>query len=304
MANAAKVFKSEIEVISPRVAEEWLKTMKSNRPQSDAMVYEYATSMQAGKWVVNGETIKFDKDGHLFDGQHRLLACTISGKSWKPYVIRAITDTNACAAVDVGKLRTHGDIFHLGGYSDYFVASGIASILYFYKNKRLTTRGTMNVSRTTQRRDPLIGKIKEALGKKDMVRMGQQIEKEVLLEFARPYREQILKSIHAIHDNKARKIMPKVVMAAAHLLFSEKNESEATQFMDRLTEGTGLLAGDPVHTLRERLLSNQYLREKRGAYMNRWTVLALTFKAWNKFPAHEKCSALRIAEDEKFPVVE
>src|SRR5258706_465606 len=199
MANAAKIFKSEIEVVSPRMAEEWLKTMKSNRPQSDAMVYEYATSMQAGKWAVKGEAIKFDKDGGLFDGQHRLLGCTISGKSFKTYVIRGIPDANAFATVGVGKLRTHGDIFHLDGYSDYFVASGIASILYFYKNKRLNIRGPMNVSRTAQRRDLLIGKVKEALGKKDVLRLGRQIAKEVLLELARPYREQILKSIRTIH---------------------------------------------------------------------------------------------------------
>lgn len=304
MAKEAKVFKSEIEVISPRVAEEWLKTMRSNRPQSDSTVYDYATSMQAGKWIVNGETIKFDKEGHLFDGQHRLLACMIAGKSFKTYVIRGIADPHAFATVDVGKMRSHGDIFHLDGYTDYYVASGIAAIIYYYKHKVLTTRGPMNMSRTAQRRNPIVSKIKELLGKKDMMRFGRQVEKEVLLEFARPYREKILKSIRAINYQKSRKIMPKVVMAAAHLLFAEKNEYEAGQFMDRLTEGTGLLAGDPVHTLREKLLSNQYLREKRGAYMNRWTVLALTVKAWNRFRAHEKCSILRIAEDEKFPVVE
>jgi hypothetical protein len=304
MANAAKVFKSEIEVITPRIAEDWLKTMKGNRPQSDSTVYEYATSMQAGKWVVNGETIKFDKEGHLFDGQHRLLACMIAGKSFKTYVVRGIVDTRAFATVDVGKLRTHGDIFHLDGYTDYFVASGIAAIVYYYKHKLLTMRGIMNMSRAAQRRNPIVTNIKRVLEKKELTRFGRQVEKEVLLEFARPYREQILKSIRAIHDQKARKIMPKVVMAAAYLLFAEKDEFEAGQFMDRLTEGTGLLAGDPVHTLRERLLSNQFLREKRGAYMNRWTVLALTIKSWNKFRAHEKCSILRIAEDEKFPVVE
>src|SRR5258706_3163265 len=191
MANAAKVFKSEIEVISPRVAEEWLKTMKSNRPQSDAMVYEYATSMQAGRWVVNGETIKFDKDGHLFDGQHRLLACMISGKPFKTYVIRGITDEGAFATVDVGKLRTHGDIFHLDGYADYYVASGIAAIVYYYKNKLLTTRGIMNMSRTAQRRNPTIANIKRVLGKKELSRFWRQVGKEVLLEFARTYREQI-----------------------------------------------------------------------------------------------------------------
>jgi hypothetical protein len=304
MANAAKVFKSEVEVVSPRVAEEWLKTMKSNRPQSDSTVYEYANSMQAGKWIVNGETIKFDKEGRLFDGQHRLLACMIAGKSFKTYVIRGIADPGAFATVDVGKLRTHGDIFHLDGYTDYYVSSGIAAIVYYYKHKLLTMRGPMNMSRTAQRRSPVVARLKQVLKKKEISRFGRQVEKEVLLEFARPYREQILKSIRSIHDQKARKIMPKVVMAAAHLLFAEKNEYDAGQFIDRLTEGTGLLTGDPVHTLREKLLSNQYLREKRGAYMNRWTVLALTIKAWNKFRAHEKCAVLRIVEDEKFPVVE
>lgn len=68
-----------IETITPEKAREYLNTSVGNRPTSWTFVRMYAHSMKAGKWAINGQTIKFDTDGHLIDGHHRLLAVIEAG---------------------------------------------------------------------------------------------------------------------------------------------------------------------------------------------------------------------------------
>lgn len=293
--------RSAFESITPKMAEDWLKTMVNNRPPSDSLVYELATSIQDGRWVLNGETIKFNSEGHLFDGQHRLLACMIAGKPFQSYVVRGIEDPRAFSTVDVGKLRTHGDIFAMTGFSDYTIASGIAVFLYNYKNNLLTLRGPKHARLV--RNTAMAKALREKLGKNEGARYRSDIDKETLIKFAEPIKDQIVASIRIIKHQKARKLLPVTLLASCHFLFAEKNKFEADQFVDHLTEGVGLMVTDPVYLLRERLISNQALRARTGHKLNRWTQSALVIKAWNKRRAKEKVHNLRIQEDEEFPKV-
>ena len=131
----------KVETITPVMAKKWLGTMISNRPISDSKCLEYAIEMEQGKWILNGETIKFNGNGALFDGQHRLQGCVLAEKAFKSYVIRGIEDKMAFATVDVGKLRSGGDIFGLGGYKDQNNAAAVAMWLYQYRHGLITRGG-------------------------------------------------------------------------------------------------------------------------------------------------------------------
>lgn len=50
------------------------RTIKEN------VVEKYARDMVEGNWVFNGDSVRFDKEGYLIDGQHRLAAVAKSGK--------------------------------------------------------------------------------------------------------------------------------------------------------------------------------------------------------------------------------
>ena len=52
------------------------------------MVDSYALDMKRGYWALNHQGICFDEDGTLIDGQHRLAAIVLSGKTIKMYVFR------------------------------------------------------------------------------------------------------------------------------------------------------------------------------------------------------------------------
>ena len=68
--------------VTPHLASKWLQKNSCNRPLSQNTVYRYADAILSGEWKLNGDTIRFDSNGTLIDGQHRLHACVKAGKSF------------------------------------------------------------------------------------------------------------------------------------------------------------------------------------------------------------------------------
>lgn len=64
------------EYISPAMAKQWLgDNVDNNRTPNKRYITGYAKTMKDGLWsCTNGESIKFNQDGELVDGQHRLMA--------------------------------------------------------------------------------------------------------------------------------------------------------------------------------------------------------------------------------------
>ena len=64
---------TEFVTVTREMAFTWLDTTDiQNRGVQQQTVHKYARRMNTGKWAVTGETLKFDPDGNLIDGQHRL----------------------------------------------------------------------------------------------------------------------------------------------------------------------------------------------------------------------------------------
>lgn len=279
-----------LETITPAMSEKWLTLMVGNRPLSDGKAVEYAIAIEEGRWSVNGETIKFDSEGRLFDGQHRLQACILAGKIFKSYVAYGIVDENAFATVDVGKTRSHGDIFGIAGYPSSNIASGAALLIYQFKNNLLSMSG--DASRRMKR-----GSAK-FLAKLDKLPVkAVHVTKEELLSYAEPFKDRLIGAVRFADTCKV-KFLSKNLVAGCYLLFSEKSDPEAKAFFIDLAEGVGLSSSDPVYRLRERLIGNQASMNK----MKRGAVLMLLFKAWNKRRAGEKLKmAIKLVEGEEYP---
>ena len=96
------------ESITPKLAEKYLEeNVDYNRPISQRYVDLYARDMKAGKWIVNGETIKFNGTGALLDGQTRLWACVEAGVPFTTAVARGVPSLDD---VDRGRPRSMGHI--------------------------------------------------------------------------------------------------------------------------------------------------------------------------------------------------
>lgn len=278
----------EVVTVTPKIAAGWLGQMVANRPLSQHKAIEYAESMDRGDWVLNGETVKFDDKGCLIDGQHRLQACVLAGKPFRTYVVRGISDPKAFSTIDTGKLRSNADIFALSGVVDQNRASATANLLYLVKKEVLTMSG------------PTVKRMKKVVnGKEVAVQRPNTPDRQQLIEFALPIRDRIAEALRFVHRLGFKKMAPGATLAAAYVLFFEKNEAEAAKFMQDLADGAGLKTTDPVYRLRERLLQNLVGKSK----LSRWAVFMLILKAWNKRRAGEPCGTLKLVDGEAFPKV-
>lgn len=71
----------EILRVTPTMAEQWLNFNKNNRKLREGVAEKYAEDMAQDRWTECPEPISFYDDGDLADGQHRLFAIVLSGKT-------------------------------------------------------------------------------------------------------------------------------------------------------------------------------------------------------------------------------
>lgn len=291
MSNSPKMM--PVEKITPQDAERMLATMVKNRPVSDSKVLEYALSIDDGRWSVNGETIKINKDGQLFDGQHRLRACILAGKPFMSYVARGVDDEHAFATVDVGKTRSHGDIFGIAGFSNSNLVSSIAILVYAHEKRLLNWSGLTGLGRQSKANTSpaIISKIKR------MPQRSSTITKEDLLSFSESISEGLATAARFAERWKAIRLLPRPLTGGVYYLFRQRSLEDAERFFTDIAEGVGLTKTDPVYHLRERLIENSGNQAK----LNRFTIVGLMFKAWNKRRAGEPVRQLRISDAEEFP---
>jgi len=108
-----------------------------------------ASQMQAGKWVLNGDSIKFDTNGNLQDGLHRLLACKKANTSFTTIAVFNLS-TRAILTIDNQKrARRFADILDVT-FGRLKYSSATASFINFiteFKNGRynMAIRGGMGI---------------------------------------------------------------------------------------------------------------------------------------------------------------
>jgi hypothetical protein len=259
--------KVALEEITVKKAQEWLKHNPNNRPIRQSVVAHYADAIRRGEWVVNGETIKFNCDGRLADGQHRLYAVVASGKSIKSYVVREVPE-NAFDSIDQGAPRTLGDVFARHGEQNCkALGAATRSLSWLFAG----SPGTAGWVRLTGKQ--ALEVLKEHPGLRNSVE----------------------------HARKAMKIIPMSCGITLHYQFRQKDPALADIFFDAMATGESLKKSDPVYRLREQMLGRGRGRAKRLAP---GVVMALTIKAWNATRKGRPLQALQWRVDESFPEIE
>lgn len=117
---------SDVVMVTPDLAEEWLSANDNYRNFVNANLQKLKSDLIAGLWSPTPDAIAFDKSGKLFNGQHRLRAIVESG-------IPAIclvtykwpTDSNMNPSIDSGAKRNVSTHLSRCGFAN---ASTIASI--------------------------------------------------------------------------------------------------------------------------------------------------------------------------------
>lgn len=105
---------SSIELITPKLARDLLDTQANNRKLSARRSQEYCRRMRDQEWRLS-DALKFDVDGHLIDGQHRLSA-VIRTELAQPFIILAGFPHKSQSVLDQGMNRGVAAAAQLAGF--------------------------------------------------------------------------------------------------------------------------------------------------------------------------------------------
>lgn len=120
-----KTIDSSIELITKEFAEKALLRNEKNRPVAKLVVSKYAEAIKRGEWKLNGEPIIFDVDGTLVDGQHRLMAVSMTGLPIRSVVVRGV-DLGSFNTINNGRSRTASDVLSISGKKNSAVVAAAA----------------------------------------------------------------------------------------------------------------------------------------------------------------------------------
>lgn len=234
-------------MVDAATAERWLTRNRLNRTVRQTAVARYRSDMESGRWAMTADPIRFDTEGDLVDGQHRLLALSELPDVTLPFLVIRGLPREAQGAMDQGIKRTPGDQLGLRGIRNgHHVASAVKQFIAWEEN--LFFRDTKVMGNIT----------------------APQIEEWV---DQHPGDISLLQAVmHLTKQNDA----PPSIAAAAAIGFGRIDVEKTVEFFTLLARGAGT-EGHPIVTLDKRL---QRIRREGIKTPNR-DYLALFIQAWN-----------------------
>ena len=261
-------------IISPEVAENWLRFNTKNRKINPEYANQMANKISRGLWQFNGEPIIFNTDGGINDGQHRLTGCVKSGKPIETVVAWGASP-DAIVTVDRGKKRSLRDnLTILRDETDNTLASVLNSCVEWFVKGEQSGRA---------------------------VKRSSRVEFEDAIEYLDAHPE--VKNFDHYKTPTARKIAVISVIWFAHYVCAQIDADDADYFFDHLMSGRQgeNPLDETIFVLRETLMSRR--EDIKG---EKDTQLALIFTAWNKFRDGDVPKIIRWtgkgANAQKFPV--
>ena len=265
-----------IETITPEIARQMLETNEDNRQLKPRIVAGFATAMKSKKWFeFTGEAIKFNIDGKLVDGQHRLSALIRANVSLMFTVVRNLP-REAFAYLDQGNIRTSADVLFLKGVTASTAMSAIIS-KYLMLNA--------NASDMYRGQKMFLGITNE-----DVIKTYEKHK-----DF---WQELEVKSRHWHKDIQG--LLAQSVLGSFYAFFSDIDPDAAEDFFTKLTTGEGLKTKfHPIAQLRELLIA---AKQQTGMHLTTQYKRAVLIKAWNYFRTDEKVNNLTYnSQKEDFP---
>lgn len=257
-----------VETITPATAQHWLETSNTNnRKLRMHRVRLYADEMRRGQWKMAGDPIRFDNNGILLDGQHRLRAVVEVGTAMEFVVVRGL-DSSTFIVMDKGMNRSVGDALgtNVSQSTHKSAALRLALVMQIDGDPRKTDHRNI-ISRTD---------IAEAY------HMNAQRIDALTLEGSSLY--------NAAGGNRSAWI-------AMLLLLEGCNTESRRAFIEGIKSGSSLNAGDA------RLALRNWLSQKGNQRVqNSGDHLALYIKAWNAFISNQSRTLLRLpSPEDAFP---
>src|SRR5215471_14913951 len=123
--------------ITADVAKIMLKRKNTNRSLKLTQLNRIKRAIELDRWELNGETIIFDQDGRLIEGQHRLQAVVDTGNPILTLIVHGI-DRERFKTMGQSSKRTAGDILGIQGIKDSRNIAAALRWVYRYENNMMS----------------------------------------------------------------------------------------------------------------------------------------------------------------------
>lgn len=253
----------------------WLNNSNNeNRFVQQQTVHKYARRMLTSKWSTTGETIKFDPNGNLLDGQHRIWAFLETGLDEMEFLVMYGVPREAQVHMDTQAPRTPAHTLQMRGIADGRLIAASIKLINQYEGGAVPGASSW--------------------------RFAPDNEDVLVASNSRPA---LRVSADFVASEPGFKAFGKPsAMVFAHYVTTTLNPVKAKEFWTRLLEADYRGQGDPIMRLRERLLIAKATRQ--GA-PNTSAICAMIFKAWNAYIRNRSIGPLHWSQNgekpEKFP---
>ena len=252
--------------ITPEIATTLLEQNNENRPLRQGRVERFAADMAAGKWALNGETVKVDTTGNLLDGQHRLWACVESGVAFQTFIIYDLP-AESFRTIDNGMPRTLGDLLSLRGTQNANIVGSACTYVLFWDNAG--DGDALRITRPAPYERPTRNQKFDWLAQSDTA---------LWLDAARMAR-------------RFKGMAPPSIVAAAYYIAGRSSPAKAELFFETAATGVGIIhEDDPAGALRFRLIRDRSER----VLTNPWEKFVWFLKAWAAYISGGSIKLLRV----------
>lgn len=265
-----------VEKITPAIASEWLEhNLPTNRAITQRHVERLLKDLEKGLWKMDGHPYRFDKDGNLLDGQHRLLAISKSGKTVMGVVVRGL-ERDAFYSMDTGRKRSTGDTLHIAGETNAsLLAGGLMVIAQYLRDGTIDTNVLPSTSELV-----------------DVLSTVPKIRESVRIVLAS-------QNLARARTGANKQLLPPALAVGLHCMFDEKDAPLADELVRGMCTGFDPDKRPVFCLLRERMMGNRLAKAK----LPRTIVAAMTIKAWNAERAKTPLKMLRVGAGEAFPEI-
>jgi len=247
---------AELVLVTPEIAKNWLRFNTGNRKLDQKNLAKLSNQIKSNLFLENGESIVFDRNQELKNGQHRLKAISINNKSFWLVVVRGVEPT-AMSTFDTGKNRTAADVLKLNGFNQSGAIASLIQSINKHSFKRIRSSNSF---------------------KSDYTNMTNF----EVLEYAKDNYDWLIDIVNNTHTIMAKtpiKVITKSYLSfIIYMIGGETPSKECYQFAKHLVGAVKTESSAPLY-LYNKLYNSKINKEP----LNNYYVLGIAIKSWNYY---------------------
>lgn len=247
--------------MTPELAQIWLGLNTANRKLKPHAIAAYAADMKAGRWALNGDTIRFagssTRPRKLLDGQNRLHAVLKANVPVRMLVAFDI-DERLQITMDAGAKRTVADNLQITGARHTTNIAAAATLALLVETGRLAG--------------------------------GSRLTNATIQAFIDENYNELERSADVASRFARRTDVAPAMVTYTHWVFSKLSTGDADSFWRDASEKVSLTQGDPVIAL-----TNFFSEARRNRRtIDRRAQLSVIYRAWNDRRSGKTRSQLKV----------